>query len=151
MTQSWSLHVALVRKKDGSWSFCVVYRRLNDLTEADAYPLPRINDNLDALSRSRYFSITKLPNCFETTDWNLFTDNSDIDDVVELVKDYIKCCEDTIISTKRLKRYVTAKLWLQSSVKDLIRRKHALLRYGDRGKTARYTASTEQRNKRSQT
>jgi len=40
-------------QKDGSWRFCVDYRKLNDSTHKDAYPLPRIDDSLDALGGSK--------------------------------------------------------------------------------------------------
>ncbi len=46
----WSSRYLLVKKKDGTQRFCIDYRDLNDVTEKDAYPLPRIDDTLDALT-----------------------------------------------------------------------------------------------------
>ena len=57
---SWSSPVVLVRKKDQSWRLCVDYRRLNAVTRKDAYPLLRIDDSLDALMESIYFSTLDL-------------------------------------------------------------------------------------------
>lgn len=52
----WSSQVVLVKKKDGSWRVCVDYRRLNAITVKDAYPIPRIEDDLDALAGSKWFT-----------------------------------------------------------------------------------------------
>ncbi|CAF1594710.1 unnamed protein product, partial [Didymodactylos carnosus] len=52
----WSSTVVLIKKKDGSIRFCVDYRKLNTITTKDSYPLPRIDDILDQLSDSLYFT-----------------------------------------------------------------------------------------------
>ncbi|GFX56117.1 hypothetical protein TNCV_3062031 [Trichonephila clavipes] len=56
----WASPIVLVRKKDGSTRFCVDYRKLNDVTEKDSYPLPRIDDTLDTLSGHKWFSTLDL-------------------------------------------------------------------------------------------
>ena len=52
----WCNAVVLVRKKDGGLRFCIDFRRLNDRTRKDSYPLPRIQESLDYLRGARHFS-----------------------------------------------------------------------------------------------
>jgi len=56
----WSSPVVMVRKKDGTLRFCVDYRHLNQITKKDTFPLPRVDDLLDQLGESRYFSTLDL-------------------------------------------------------------------------------------------
>jgi len=58
--RAWSSPVVLVWKKDGSWRFCVDYRRLNSVTIQDAYPLPRTDESLGTIAGSKFFSMLKL-------------------------------------------------------------------------------------------
>ncbi len=55
-TSPWSSPVVLVKKKDGTTRFCVDYRRLNQITTKDAFPLPRIDDIYDQLTKTTYFT-----------------------------------------------------------------------------------------------
>ena len=61
----WNAPILLVPKKTNAngerkWRLVVDYRKLNDKTIGNAYPLPNIDDILDQLGRSNYFSVLDL-------------------------------------------------------------------------------------------
>ena len=56
----WASPIVLVSKKCGATRFCVDYRKLNMATKLDAYPLPKIDDCIDAMQGAKYFCTLDL-------------------------------------------------------------------------------------------
>lgn len=57
---AWSSPTVIVRKKDGKPRFCVDFRKLIEVSEKDAYPLPFINAILDKLRQAKFISTIDL-------------------------------------------------------------------------------------------
>lgn len=62
---AWNSPLLVVPKKSGvngekKWRVVVDFRKLNDITISDAFPLPNITEILDQLGNSRYFSTLDL-------------------------------------------------------------------------------------------
>jgi hypothetical protein len=70
----WASPVVLVSKKNGDYRFCVDYRKLNDKTVPDAFPLPHVQDILDALKGAKLFATLDLCSGY----WQIKMHDSDI-------------------------------------------------------------------------
>lgn len=69
----WAAGIVLVQKKSGAWRFCVDYRKLNQVTKKDAFPLPRIEDSLTSLTRAAWYSTLDLASGY----WQVRVDEED--------------------------------------------------------------------------
>ena len=56
----WSASMVLVKKKDRSLRICIDYRRLNSVSQVDAYPIPRVDELLDRLGKANFISTMDL-------------------------------------------------------------------------------------------
>lgn len=64
---AWSSPILLIRKKDGTYRFCIDFRKVNKVTERDAYPLPYVSSILDRLRDAQF--ITSLD--IKTAYWQI--------------------------------------------------------------------------------
>ena len=56
----WCSPTVLVKKKDGSMRICVDYRRVNEVTVKDSYPIPKIEEILNQLGGNTVFTTLDL-------------------------------------------------------------------------------------------
>ena len=69
----WSFPVVIVDKKDGSKRFCVDFRKLNQVTKKNSYPLLVIDDILALLGKAKYFNSLDLKSGY----WQVLMNESD--------------------------------------------------------------------------
>ena len=69
----WSFPVVIVDKKDGSKRFCVDFRKLNQVTKKNSYPLHLIDDILALLGKAKYFTSLDLKSGY----WQVAMDEQD--------------------------------------------------------------------------
>ena len=73
---AWNAPVVMVTKPDQSIRFCCNFRGLTEVTVKDCQPLPRIDDSLDALSGSKWWSCLDMKSGYwqvgiAEEDWHL--------------------------------------------------------------------------------
>ena len=69
----WSFPVVIVDKKDGRKRFCVDFRKLNQITKKNSYPLPLIDDILALLGKAKFFTSLDLKSGY----WQVAMDEKD--------------------------------------------------------------------------
>ena len=57
---AWASPIVLVPKPDGTVRFCNDYRKLNEVSEFDAYPMPRVDELIDSLGHARFLTTLDL-------------------------------------------------------------------------------------------
>ena len=72
-TSPWSSPVLMVPKKDGTYRFCVDFRKLNALTRWSDYPLPQVDETVEALAGAQMFSTLDLASGY----WQVELDKAD--------------------------------------------------------------------------
>jgi len=60
----WASNIVLAKKKDGSLRSCIDYQQLYEVTRKDAYPLPRTDVCLDAMSNTHWYSTFDMQNSY---------------------------------------------------------------------------------------
>ena len=71
----WASPVVLAPKNDGTLRFCVDYRKLNEVTKKDSYPIPRMDDCIDTLGKAKVFSSLDANSGY----WQIAVDEQDIE------------------------------------------------------------------------
>ena len=56
----WSSPIVIVPKPDGTLRFCNDFRKLNELSRFDAYPMPRVDELIERLGPARFVSTLDL-------------------------------------------------------------------------------------------
>ena len=63
-SSAWSSPVVIVRKQSGDIRLCCDFRQLNAKTIADKHPLPRVQESLDSLNGSEWFTVVDLTRAY---------------------------------------------------------------------------------------
>ena len=87
--------------------------------------------------------------CYRTTDWEMFQEDygDDIEGLTQCVTNYIKFCEESVVSTKKACCFPNSKPWINRDIKVLLNRKRRAFMAGDNEDTHREIQRALRRDK----
>ena len=68
----WAAPVVLIPKKTGGIRVCIDFRAINAITQADTYPLPRIDDLLNEAKATNFMTTLDLQSGYQDQDKTTF-------------------------------------------------------------------------------
>ena len=102
-TSPLSSSIVLIKKKDGSYRFCIDYRKLNSVTKIDAHPLPRVDDLLEALNGNTIFSTLDLCRGY----WQVGMHPNDCEKLLyHTTEDYMNSCASHMVCPTPLLHFI---------------------------------------------
>ena len=70
-------------------------------------------------------SCDSLRGCFECTDWDMFAEScEDVEELNDVVTEYVKFCESVCVKTKEVKCFPNNKPWVTKDIKHAINEKN---------------------------
>lgn len=72
-----------------------------------------------------------LQDCFDSTDWGIFAEGTDLESHTSAVLSCISYCTESVITTRTVKVFPNQKPWLNSKVRTLLRAQDVAFRSGD--------------------
>ncbi len=64
----WSFNLVAARKKGGKIRWCIDWRRLNQITKKDTFPMPSVQDTISCLAGSHIYSLGDMAGAFHGID-----------------------------------------------------------------------------------